>query len=313
MNLQETIQKWLMTDRDTIPLWRLPINEIEVPTREDLSDGVEIAALAENIRQCGLIHPIIVEKQNKGKKYKLVSGKRRLEAVALLGRTHISALLVKSGCLTNLQVSLSENIMRKSPHFLDLAEDIETLLKKMSVEEAARLFSVKENYIRRQLMLTSLSAYEKRLIRLLALSESDALELCEIENSNIRKLLLEKMLEMGGASDRSSLIAQAKNATDYRFLQSEKIYVRDVRVFVNTLDRAVEMMRSAGFHVEMAQNEDLQQYEFTIIVDKMPTCPAKGGRAPSVSRETSDKKKKRNVSRETSENPPHPIDEAPKP
>lgn len=301
-----------MVDRDTTPLWRLPIGEIEYDMRDDPTDGVEIAALAENIRQCGLIHPIIVEKQPKGKKYKLISGRRRLEAVTLLGKTHISALLVKSGSLSPLQIMLSENLMRKKPHFLDTASDIEALLKQITIEEAARLFSVKEAYLRTQLRLTSLSPYEKRLIRMLSLTESDALGLCDIENGNIRKLLLEKMLEMSSSDDRSALIAQAKASPNSGILQTEKIYVRDIRMFVNSVERAAETMRNAGFDAQITRSEDEEQYTFTVRVGKQKSA-ARSIRRANVSRETSDKSiagsQTCNVSRETSEIAELPIDE----
>lgn len=317
MNLQELFEKWIMIDRDTTPLWRLAINEIEYELTEDPSDGVEIAALAENIRQCGLIHPILVERQSKGKKYRLVSGRRRLEATQLLGRTHISAILVKSGCVPSLKLALSENMMRKEPHFLDQTADIERLLKEIPISEAAKLFSVKEDTIREKLKLTVLSPYEKRLIRMLGISEKDALALCAIENSSYRKLLLEKMMESGENCDRAALIARAVHSTDPRITQSEKICVRDIRVFLNTVERAAEMMKSAGFDTDIQRIDNSDQYCFTITVSKAQYAPLKKAIADAhkhkqsaphnVSRETSQdsqvpsSKESRNVSRETSE------------
>lgn len=325
MNLQEMLEKWMMTDRDSTPLWRLPINEIEYEPADDPTDGVEIAALAENIRQCGLLHPILVEKQKRGHKYSVICGRRRLEAVALLGRTHISAILVKSENISRLKVSLSENLMRKVPHFLDLAVDLDALLKEMSLTDAARLFSVKEESLRSKLALTTFSPYEKRLIRLLKLSEEDALMLCKIENSMIRKLLLEKIMESGDACDRSALIRQAVERPDLRLTQSEKIFVRDIRVFLNTVERAAEMMRSAGFATEIERHDEGDSYRFAIKVSKTKSSSLKKASkderiscksaTADVSRETFGSfdnglsENAADVSRETSENRLPSIDE----
>lgn len=318
MNMQEIIEKWMMNDRDSTPMWRLSINEIEYEPTDDPSDGVEIAALAENIRQCGLIHPILVERQRSKKRYRLISGRRRIEALLLLGRTHVCAIVVKSDELEPLKISLSENFMRKKPHFLDFASDMQTLLKNYSVSDVAKLFSVKEEYLESRLTLTSLSAYEKRLIRLLKLTENQALDLCAIENSTLRKLLLEKMLESGDACDRTALISQAVKSPDFRLTQSEKIFVRDIRVFLNTVERAAEVMQSAGFATEIKRIDRTDSYQFTITVSKSQYLPLNTAIADKadVSRETLDNPKganensNANVSRETSKNVSVAIDES---
>lgn len=290
MNLQELLEKWLLSERDSTPLWRLAIHEIDYESADDPSDGVEIAALAENIRQCGLIHPIIVERrQHQGKKYKLITGRRRLEAVALLGRTHISAIVIKDENDVALKTALSENLMRKEPHFLDCAEDLQTLLKTATIGEISRLFSIKEEILEAWLMLTKLSPYEKRLIRLLKLTENQACDLSRIENSTIRKLLLEKMAESGISCDRNALIARALGSPDPRLTQSEKIYVKDIRVFLNTVERAAEMMRSAGFETQIERSDGDEHYQFVITVAKSQSA--------SLASESEDNNK---VSRETS-------------
>lgn len=314
MNWQEIFEKWLFTDRDSPPLWRIPLGEIAYERETDPTDGVEIAALAENIRQCGLLHPILVEKQSKGKKYRLISGQRRLEAVSLLGKTHITAIVVKRENCLPLQLSLSENLMRKQPHYLDLAEDIQTLLKTHSMSELSRLFSLKEDNLQSKLSLAVLSAYEKRLVRLLKLSEADALELCKLENSTLRKLILEKIMESGEKIDRSVLIRQAVNSPDFRLTQSEKIFVRDIRIFLNTVERAAEMMQAAGFATAIERSDGAHSYRFTITVAKAQYTPLEEPQSASyntpsdVSRETTSGVHA-NVSRETSENPCNSIDE----
>ena len=55
--------------------------------RDDLGD---IAGLAENIEDIGLLHPIILRKNNDDT-YKLLAGHRRLESHKLLKRTSIES------------------------------------------------------------------------------------------------------------------------------------------------------------------------------------------------------------------------------
>lgn len=319
MNMQEIIEKWLMVDRDTTPLWRLSIHEIDYDESNDPSDGVEIAALAENIRQCGLIHPVIVEHQKKGKKYRLVSGRRRIEAVRLLGHTHISALLVKGGSILPLSISLSENIMRKSLDIFELADKLYEITQQISVEDAAKLFSVKAEWINERIKLTELSVYEKQWIRFLQLDEPDAIQLCKIESGELRRRLLEKMLELSDPTDRKALIARMLQTHDLRALQSEKIYVQDIRIFLNSVERAAEMMRSAGYSTDINRSDGEEFYQFTIRVSKTKQSDTSARPHPqssrNVSRETLPRFDKlsdrlsQDVSRETFKNPFLAIDE----
>ena len=57
----------------------VPVNEIDIVDRHrrDLGD---IAALADSIRDIGLLHPITLTRTNR-----LVAGQRRLQAIRLIG------------------------------------------------------------------------------------------------------------------------------------------------------------------------------------------------------------------------------------
>ena len=55
------------------------IDEIKVPSRLRKYMG-DIAALSQSIKAVGLLHPVVVDKDNN-----LIAGARRLEAVKLLG------------------------------------------------------------------------------------------------------------------------------------------------------------------------------------------------------------------------------------
>ncbi|MCL6592833.1 MAG: ParB N-terminal domain-containing protein, partial [Alicyclobacillus sp.] len=87
---------------------KLPIEQIVVEERirEDLGN---LDDLAESLRQYGLIHPIVVDAQNR-----LVAGGRRLEAAKRLGWTEIEVRYL--GELSELErrmIEIEENVRRK--------------------------------------------------------------------------------------------------------------------------------------------------------------------------------------------------------
>ena len=71
--------------------------------RKDLGD---IASLAEDIKQIGLLHPIVI-KQNR----ELICGLRRIEAFKLLGKSEVPAHIVNLDDI--VKGEMSENTERK--------------------------------------------------------------------------------------------------------------------------------------------------------------------------------------------------------
>ena len=73
----------------------IKIAEIQVPMKfKGLLDPVKAAALAEDILANGQKTPIQVRRDEKTKRYVLVAGLHRLEAVRSLGESTIDALIV---------------------------------------------------------------------------------------------------------------------------------------------------------------------------------------------------------------------------
>jgi ParB family chromosome partitioning protein len=73
--------------------------------RKDLGD---IAFLAKNIQKNGLLHPIVITKENE-----LICGRRRIEAYRNLGLTEIESSLMSLQVETN-EAEIDENNVRKS-------------------------------------------------------------------------------------------------------------------------------------------------------------------------------------------------------
>lgn len=87
----------------------LPINEIKVEDRQRLDLG-DINALAESIKQYGLIQPIVINQEKR-----LVAGGRRLAAVRSLNHTHIDVVYRETLSVDELhELELEENVRRKN-------------------------------------------------------------------------------------------------------------------------------------------------------------------------------------------------------
>jgi ParB family transcriptional regulator, chromosome partitioning protein len=84
----------------------IPMNSIKIGSRfrKDLGD---IASLAENIKEIGLLHPIVIN-QNQG----LICGLRRIEAFKSLGKSEVPAHIVNLDDIVKGEIS--ENTQRKN-------------------------------------------------------------------------------------------------------------------------------------------------------------------------------------------------------
>ena len=70
-----------------------------------------IDALAESIREHGLLSPLLVRRVGPGK-YELIAGERRLRALKKLGRTRAEAIIVAAYDMQSAILALIENIQR---------------------------------------------------------------------------------------------------------------------------------------------------------------------------------------------------------
>ena len=84
--------------------------------RQDLGD---ISFLAKNIEKNGLLHPIVITEKNE-----LICGRRRIEAVAKLGKIEIEANVINTRLseLARSEAEVDENIVRKSFTLEEIAD-----------------------------------------------------------------------------------------------------------------------------------------------------------------------------------------------
>lgn len=299
--LQELLGKLIVGDRDGTTLWRVAIGEIAYDPITDPAEGVSVATLAENILRCGQLQPILLcrtkVRSDSPSKYRLISGRRRLEALRMLGKTHVSAILVACEEEQIPLVALSDNLLHREPNYIDAAKQIASLIASgWTLTKLAPLLSETVESLEQLLALLKLPADEIRLLKLSSISRNDAIRLLNVPAA-MRRAVLERCLS-DSACDPTVLINDVARNPDPRIRQSQKVWVTDVRVFLNTVRKAMETMQKAGHDGVIEESEDEYSYRFEICVAKKAgmklASPSK-----NVSRETSGNTQKM-VSRETS-------------
>ncbi len=86
---------------------KIRVSDIKVKNRIRLHPG-DISALKESINRIGLLHPIVIDLDNK-----LIAGERRLEAVKQLGWEHVEVKVVEvKNKKDRILIEADENISR---------------------------------------------------------------------------------------------------------------------------------------------------------------------------------------------------------
>lgn len=96
-------------------------------------DKEKIEALAESIKEHGLIQPIIVSKTDKG--YAIIAGERRWRAARVAGLKTIPAIEKEATPREIMELALIENIQREDLNPIEEAEAYERLMNEYSITQ----------------------------------------------------------------------------------------------------------------------------------------------------------------------------------
>lgn len=108
-------------DEKSSQLRDLPLDDIipdENQPRTNFNEA-HLAALADSIRENGVVQPIVVVKEDK--KYKIVAGERRWRASRIAGLDKIPAIIRTLDAQKRLEISLIENVQREDLNPIEVA------------------------------------------------------------------------------------------------------------------------------------------------------------------------------------------------
>ncbi|MEG0614404.1 MAG: ParB/RepB/Spo0J family partition protein [Oscillospiraceae bacterium] len=239
-----------------------------------LFDDAELAFLAESIKQNGILQPLTVRKNDTGSVgYELVSGERRLRAAKIAGLEFVPCILIAVTERNSAVLALVENIQRQDLSYFDEAEAIEKLIDfyGMTQEDAAIKLGKAQSTIANKLRLLKLPEELRNLISATHLTERHARALLKLPTDEQRKIAISR-IESGklNVEKAESLIEMMLNSDRERdSLHRRSGAFRDVRLFVNTINRAVETMQAAGIE---ANSKKITGDDYIEYVVRIPTA-----------------------------------------
>ena len=119
----------------------LPISKVEPRSEQprEYFDQEALEALADSIRQYGLIQPITVRKLDSGY-YQIIAGERRWRASRLAGLTKVPVRVIEADDRRTAELALVENLQREDLNPIEEAKGYKLLIEEygLTQEDAAR-------------------------------------------------------------------------------------------------------------------------------------------------------------------------------
>lgn len=231
-------------------------------------DYDELENLAQSIRENGILQPITVRKRE-DKKYELVSGERRLRAARLVGMVKIPSIVINIDDKNSAMFSIIENLQRQSLNFFEEAEAIEKLVGEyaMSREEVALKLGLAPSTVSNKLRILRLPEEMRFELARSGLTESHAKALLMLEDDNQRARALSIIV------DRHLNVAESERMINQMINRNNRSRnplrsIRDVRLFINTLNHAVDTIRRAGVEADAARSETEEYIEYVVRIPK---------------------------------------------
>ncbi len=232
----------------------------------------ELSALSRSIAENGILQPLTVRKVS-STEYELVAGERRLRAAVMAGLRKVPCIVVKCSDRESAVYALLENLQRADLGIFEEARGISKLIRRygLTQEQAAIKLGKTQSTIANKLRLLRLSEEEQEWMEKAGLSERHARALIRIENETVRREVLSRIItENLNVKQSERLVGIYLNSTPKpaRVKGNSKAVIKDIRIFLNTINRAIDTMRLSGINAQSNKTDTEDFIEYTIRIPK---------------------------------------------
>ena len=223
--------------------------------------------MALSIRELGILQPLTVRREGGG--WELVAGERRLRAAMMAGLERVPCIVVEADGSQSTLMALVENIQRQDLDFWEEALALERLMEvcSLSQSEAARKVGLSQSAVANKLRLLKLPAEVLRTLRDGGCSERHARALLRLPDAELQRAVAERVVAKG------LTVAQTEALAESVLIPVPKkrkpiCRIKDVRLFLNTIDRGLSIMKAAGIPARCGREESDEEITLTIRIPK---------------------------------------------
>jgi ParB family chromosome partitioning protein len=250
----------------------LPVSDIRPNPRQPRQyfDPEGLWELSSSIRQHGVLQPLTVRRTDGG--WELIAGERRLRASKLAGLKTVPCIESGADEEESALLALIENLQRRDLHYFEEATAIADYICQTGVtqEEAAARLGRSPSALANKLRLLRLSPDCRKILVDAGLTERHARCLLRLEDESQRLSAARHM------ADKQLNVAQAEQYIERKLAELQTtpsagrrtFILKDVRLFLNSLDRGLRLIREAGVDAQSAREETEDDILLTIRIPK---------------------------------------------
>ena len=215
------------------------------------------------------MQPLTVRKA--GGAYELVAGERRLRAARLAGLTEVPCLLADVDEEASGMLALVENLQRRDLDYIEEAEGLQKLMQQyhLSQEQAARRIGKSQSAVANKLRILRHPPSVLQALREHHLTERHARALLRLPDEE------ERLRVIGLIVQGEWTVAKTEQYIDARLTPKAPqrrelgtFVLRDVRVFLNSIDHQLDLVRAAGVSASRDRQETDREIVLTIRIPK---------------------------------------------
>ncbi len=235
-----------------------------------------IASLADSIRRYGIIQPLTVRRAADG--YELIAGERRLRAAMSIGMTAVPCVILAADARTSAALAIIENIQRENLNMFEQAAAFSSLIRlyELTQDEIAARLSVSQSFVANKLRLLRYLPDEREMILTGGLTERHARALLRLSGDDRLTALRHVAANRLNVAETEAYVegvlhpapAEEKPAQKAEIPRNRPAILRDVRLFYNSVNHAVDIMRQAGVQATTEKRETAEGTEILIRIQR---------------------------------------------
>ena len=241
------------------------------PRQNFPKEGLE--ELRDSIAEHGVLQPLTV--RAKGEYFELIAGERRLRAAKMAGLYEVPCIIMDVDLERSGIIALIENIQRRDLDFIEEAEGIDRLIRLfgLSQEEAARALGKSQSAVANKLRLLRLEPELLHRLRDSELSERHARALLRLDSPQKRAealdFIIDQRMNVAAAEEYiARLCTPAEEDSAPKIRRKSLFVMKDVRIFMNSLNRSLDIVRRGGIDASLVRDETEEEMVFTVRIPK---------------------------------------------
>lgn len=240
---------------------RIPVSDIRPNPHQPRTvfENEALSALADSIKRYGILQPISVRAEKEG--YEIIAGERRFRAACLAGMDTVPCLVYTVDGETGAELAVMENLLREDLNVFETAAAIDSLCREFGLtqEQVAERLSVSQSYVANKLRLLRFDASLRKQILDGGLTERHARALLRISPElwakTAQKMIDGKYNVAAAEKLVEEMLGSAEKARGKKGRGKTKGALRDLRIFYNSVERAMELVRRCGIAIKSHKEE----------------------------------------------------------